>query len=329
MPMSSNASKSEGPTLRRGDKLIVLAGLPRDTLEWTKRTLEADKSQKRARYVGAPSTPNDWRHLYGRANIAELLTLIERESRLCPPHRIILLYVPSRDVGNLMSALEFVCFLAPLELRVSDRSDNRSRIEWRHKKSIAWHVVCQALHRALRATNALKSEITDRRISPFTLPARNFHYPDRGSTISDTYRSFAQHRLGIADIRAKLSPSRFTRDQLPGKAFRGQQHTDLFFQDSRGRVFPPDAYHGRVRVIDEEDFPSTLSLALRQRYRFGVTVRDGILHYDMQYEVPRQLKNEPMYCAKDGTVSVTGSHANVGVNDVVWVPRGWKRVRRK
>ena len=228
-----------------------------------------------------------------------------------------------------MSALEFVCFLAPLQLRVSDRSGNRNRIEWRHNKSTAWHVICQALHRAVRATNALKAEITDRRISPFTLPARNFHYPDSGSTISDTYRSFAQHRLGIADIRAKLSPSKIYERPTSRQGIQRPTAHGPILPRQPGRVFPPDAYHGRARVIDEEDFPSTLSLALRQRYRFGVTVRDGILHYDMQYEVPRQLKNEPMYCAKDGKVSVTGSHANVGVNDVVWVPGGWKRVRRK
>ena len=63
---------------------------------------------------------------------------------------------------------------------------------------------------------------------------------------------------------------------------------------------------------------------MEQRYRFGVIVRDGNLHFDVQYARSRTLENESMYCATVGNVLVTGSHANVGVNDVIWTPDGKK-----
>ena len=130
-------------------------------------------------------------------------------------------------------------------------------------------------------------------------------------------------------LRDTLLPSRFNRDQLPNKAFKGQQYTDRFFQDCRGRVFPPDPYHAQSRIDSGEAAGKGLPLAMRQRYRFGVTVRDGNLHYDVQFEMPRKLQEEQMYCAVEGDVWVTGSHANVGVNDFVWVPDGNKERRQQ
>ena len=53
------------------------------------------------------------------------------------------------------------------------------------------------------------------------------------------------------------------------------------------------------------------------------------MHYDVQYELPRRLHEEPMYCAVKGEVRVTGSHANVGVNDVIWVPDGKKELQEE
>lgn len=304
-----------------GGNLIVLLGLPRDTLAWLKRELAKDTSLRPARYVGAPASRNDWRILYNKDNIAETLHLIANEALSFTPHRIIVLYVPSRDSASLISALDFVCFLAPLIPDNNDPSDG-SAIGWRHRKSTTRDIVYRTLQQALKVTNALKAEITDRRISAFTLPSHNFYYPNSHSTISDSYHDFALHAISISDLKDTIIPSRFTRDQLPNKAFKSQQYTSAFFQDCRGRVFPPDLYHAKSRL--NETLVSGLSLVLRQRYRFGVTVRNGNLHYDVQYELPRKLQKEPMYCAVMGDVVVTGSHANIGVNDVVWVPGGRK-----
>ena len=283
-----------------------------------------DTSRKPAKYVGAPATKMDWRDLYSKSTVTETLNLIERASLTLMPQRIIVLYVPYRDADALISSLDFVCFLAPLAVSDNEWLDSGNPIAWRHDKPVVRKVVHRTLAQALKETNALKAEITDKRISPLTLPARNFCYPDRSSTIKHTYQEFMKHTLSIEEMRTTLTPSRFTRDQLPGKAFKGQQHTDVFFQDKRGLIFPPDIYHAPVRTNQVAQSPSTLSLTLQQKYRFGVLVRDGNLHYDVQYRSPRKLRQEAMYCAMAGNVLVTGSHANVGVNDIVWVPGGTK-----
>ncbi len=326
MPRKGKKRRNVGSP--QGDNLVVIAGLPKDTLQWIIRTLSRDTSQRPARYVGAPSQIDDWRPLYKRTNITETLKLIERENENKPPHRIIVLYIPSRGIDDLISSLQYVCFLTPLKPIDGDWPLNSDTIEWRHEKPTVKSIVYRTLQDALKTTNVLKAEITDNRTSPLSLPAHNFYFPNRHSTISHTYRDFVQQGFKMEQLKENLLPTRFTRDQLPPKAFKGSQYTDHFFQDYRGRVFPIDLHHAPIRYNDEECLNSSLSLVLRQRYRFGVTVRDGNLHYDVQYEYPRTLRKEPMHCAKDGDVLVTGSHANIGVNDVIWVPARKKEPQR-
>ena len=311
------------------DNVIVFLGLGRDILEWIKSKLSTDPSQRSARYVGAPSSLNDWGDLYKKGSLAEAIQLIKREVQSSVPHRIFVLYVPSRNDQHLVSSLGVVCFLTPLEPEPEEILRYGNSIAWRHDKAVVQKTVHRALNQAWRTTNGLKAEITDKSISALSLPARNFYYPNRHSTIADAYEAFAHHTSDLFSLRDTLLPSRFNRDQLPNKAFKGQQHTDRFFQDCRGRVFPPDPYHGQSRNGSGEAVGNGLPLAMRQRYRFGVTVRDGNLHYDVQFEMPREFQREPMYCAVEGDVWVTGSHANVGVNDFVWVPNGKKERRHQ
>lgn len=286
--------------------------------------LKTDTSVKPARFVGAPAPQGDRVSLYKKKNVAEIVTLIERESQALRPHRLMVLYVPSRDADALVTVVDTVCYLAPLNPERSDLPRNHDAIGWRHDKAVVENVVYRALQSALKSTDVLKAEITDKRISAFTLPGRNFYYPSARSPIMNTYRQLARKEVNVADLKSRLVPTRFTREKLHSNAFKGQQYADRFFQDSRGRVFPPDLHHAHNRMDDMGSPSSELSLHLRQRYRFGVTARNGNLHYDVQYEYPRKLNAELMHCAAIGEVLVTGSHANVGVNDVIWVPKGRK-----
>ena len=118
------------------------------------------------------------------------------------------------------------------------------------------------LYSSVEVTNALKAEITDRRISAFTLPSHNFYYPNSHSTISDSYHDFALHAISISDLKDTIIPSRFTRGSTPEQAFKSQQYTSAFFQDCRGRVFPPDLYHAKSRL--NETLVSGLSLVLHR-----------------------------------------------------------------
>ncbi len=312
---------------RRGDIVVVLMGFTRDTLEWLKGKLDRDTSQKSARFVGVPSTPHDWRLLYRQATVAEAIQIVWQEIELQAPYRLIVLYVPSRDDRMLIDSPGMVCYLGPLVPEVNQWASYGGSISWRHNKDIVFDAVNAAMLKARRATNALKAEITDKRISAFSLPARNFYYPDRHSTICGTYLELAEGTVGFKSLRDTLRPLRFNRDQLPGKAFKGKQHTALFFRDLRNRVFPPDPYHGQSRTHSVKAPHDEFPWAVRQRYRFGVIVRDGRLHFDLQYELPRKLHREPMYCAEKGEIKVSGTHANVGVNDFVWVPGGKKETK--
>ncbi len=244
------------------------------------------------------------------------------------PRRILLLYVPSRDDEALLQALDFICYpvklLAPTT--AEDYSIYRTPIWWRHDKLFATSIVTHAIRTAEPEINAVKAEITDKRMSPLALPARNFYFPKGDTAISEIYRVFSREKPGLDAVCRSLLPSRFTRDELNPKAFRGGHYEDHFFQDCRGRVFPLDLHHARSRVPEaaekeSEDKLGKVMAALRQRYRFGVTTREN-LHYDVQYPTPKMLVNEEMQCCFKGDVVVNGSHANTGVNDSIWIPDG-------
>ena len=294
---------------------------------WMERSLTRDSSMKSGRYVCVPSSRKDESKLYPKHYTEQLLKILDQHSRAIRPGRMIVLYVPSDDAVNLLLSLGFVCYMVPLVPKDDGVRVYSSEIGWRHSKKEVGRMVYGALRKAWRTTDALKAEVTDKRMSVFTLPAKNFQFPDRESTISEQYWKFVQGEIDMSHLRDRLFPVRFTRDQLPRKAFKGAHHSDCFFQDARGRVFPPDLYHGHVRDDEGVRLLNGLPRLLSRMYRFGVPVRNGNVHYDVQFTSGRELKGEPMYCAESGAVWVTASHANVGVNDVIWVPDGRKEKR--
>ena len=300
-----------------------------------------DTSRIPARFTGVPAKINDYAELYTSPVKREIHDILATSVRgdgvdsVFTPRRILMLYVPSKDAQSLVYEFGLACFMQPLrETHVSPSPwDN---INWRHDKVAVRAIVYQGLQQAIDTTHALKTEISDKRMTPFALPARNFYFPTADSVIGATYLACMQGEMSFEELRGKLSRKRFTRDQLPAQAFKGSQGSDNFFEDAKGRIFPLDN-HGRSRYpIEEapetEHEPDAISNSdvkrvLEQRYRFGVIVRDGNQHYDVQYPIPRTLRREPMHCAAMGDVWVSGSHANVGVNDFIWTPDGSKDPR--
>lgn len=336
--MARNSRKKKRMPINpgRGIDFVVLAGLPRDPLRSVLDILKKDTSITPTTFTGMPSKVNDKSNLYGKAMVDEM----HRTLAACvggpengwtfAPRRIIVLYVPSVDSANLIRALGLACYPQPM-VPQPNGSWSEDSISWRHDLHSVHDVVYYALSKADRSTNALKNEVTDKRISSLTLPARNFYFPSDETTLEHSYRDCLQGNMKLEQLTDVLSPKRFTRDELPQQAFKGSQRADRFFQDERGRIFPPDQ-HGYNRYpdqstgIDRDSWESTI-LVLEQRYRFGVVVRDGNQHYDVQYAKPKRLQSEPMYCAAEGSVLVTGTHANVGVNDFIWTPDGKKEAR--
>ena len=310
---------------RLGTDLVVLAGLPRFPLRRVLDILYKDTSKRNYRFEGTPSPKDDW-DLYSAPTLTNLQDIIgatvsKQSSASVPtPRRILVLYVPSEDTEHLFAALGFTCYMEPLVSSSTDSCSYGGNV-WRHDSEKVLDYIYQALERATVATDRLKPEITDRGRSPLALPAQNFYFPDRNTTIHATYLRFSRREVSIEELNDTLRTRKFTSDQLPTKVLKSNNNAARYFQDDRGRVFPPDGHHAPSRYAEEGD---TLGQThtLYQRYRFGVVVRDGHIHYDVQYENSVELHNEPMYCAVKGEVLVTGSHANVGVNDVIWAPDG-------
>ena len=341
--MSKNKQTKKRPVISPGwgPDLVLLCGLPRDTLKWIRDLLTKDPTAVRAEFEGVPSTPNDFADLYPKPAIRgmhDILAESVSDNRIdseLPPRRMLVLYVPAEGVQRLMDGLGLFCYMEPI---VPDNGvyEPYHGIGWRHQKSQVKVMVYNALQRALLATDRLTFEITNKRMSPLALPARNFYFPTTHSTMADTYTKFRQSTITLEELKERIIPKKFTKDELASKAFKGNKNSDRFFQDKRDRIFPPDRHaQNRYAAGREIDFDVELQSSvhphpirvLEQRYRFGVIVRDGNQHYDVQYASPRKLQNEPMYCAATGEVSVTATHANVGVNDVIWTPDGTKEPR--
>ena len=324
---------------RQGTDLVFLAGLPRTTLKWILDTLRKDTSKKHLTFDGAPSAKDDFGELYNHANLENILEMIgarvsQNFSNSVPtPRRIFILYVPSKSEELLIEKLGIACYLEPLA--ASDAHPYPiSNILWRHDKEESLNLVSRAIMRATEATNKLKNEITDRGRSALSLPSRNYYYPNRDSLIRDIYLSIARHEISPHQLYDTLKAMKMNSDRLAAKALKSTRSNHRVFRDHRGRLFPPVIDHAPNRY-SESSSPGEFKTAYRnddsdilkvlnQRYRFGVIARNGNLHYDVQYETPRTLHKEPMYCSNDGYVLVTGSHANVGVNDAIWAPDGNK-----
>ena len=318
----------------RGRDLYLLAGLPRNTFKFVVNSLQKDDSRSPARYRGSAAPENDWAPIYSDGAIATLLkrageTLSVDDHKFSPddpslptPRRVVLLYVPAVDAERVLQAVDFFAYTAALKLQPDVPLSTPSDIGWRHHPRDALEIVTRTIDQTTHILNALKAEITDKGLCPLSLPSENFHFPTRDARLAETYRCV--RRSGYLSWKDVLLPeaATFSRDDLSTKGFRSGGYRDRFFEDARGLVFPPDPYHGKSRPVPVDGSDTAKTLLLRQRYRFGVYVRDGNLHYDAQYRHPRTLKDEVMHCGMNGIVKVSGTHANIGVNDVIWTPDG-------
>ena len=306
---------------------------------WILDVLSKDTSKKHLKFDGSPSIKDDWKDLYSQSTLGNIQEIIgaritKNSSAPVPtPRRILILYVPSRGIDLLIERFGIACFLEPL-VPLSSKPSFGNSIAWRHERKDSLDIVADAIQRATISTNALKVEITDKSRSALSLPPRNFYFPDRESEIYDTYLSIVRQEALVQELNDVLKAVKIDGDRLAAKALKSTGNNYRVFRDLRNRIFPPNIHHAPNRFAEgsgkgsegapKQDDGSEILQVLHQRYRFGVVARNGNLHYDVQYESPRWLRKEPMYCVKAGNVLVTGSHANVGINDAIWVPDGHK-----
>jgi len=185
-----------------GKDLFILAGLPRDVLDDVKRYLSDHQSRGLARYEGAPAPIEDTRPLYSDSSIAIMIEQAVafadkgRDKDTTTPRRIIALYVPSHDRARFERLFGFFAYAAPLRpLGTEWQPQDGGALAWRHYKYLVRTVVERAIDEAIKITNILKAEITDRNLTPLCLPSRNFYYPDTNSLIELTYLALVQKAI--------------------------------------------------------------------------------------------------------------------------------------
>ena len=118
-----------------------------------------------------------------------------------------------------------------------------------------------------------------------------------------------------ADRFNELVPREFNSETL--KKLHGEK-TQMCFQDHRRLVFfqpHSTAFHG-VEWEREKIEPNSARRILRSLYRFGAALPQGFQH-DAQREGGNYLDREVFDCDQNGSIVVSGSHANVYANDVV------------
>ncbi len=328
---------------------VIIAGLPMEVSRATVTYLKQHQSLEKATYLSLNSSSNnDYKPLFSEASIKTLhKRMLEQlyirgdsKNPPCPtPRYIFLLYVPSCDADLLLSKFEYFCL--PIKLTketnkfdrqiLNDNFGNSTEISWRHYNNAAKITAHDTLQLIRSEVKKYSRMIASTATSPLVLPPMNYHYPSGADLIDEIYRNIFTGNVGLDELSG-LTPRHFNRDEVSRKV-----HRRNIFQDCRDRIFPNDN-HAPSRLpnppgkyaggsLNDSDFIERfkgLQAYLRQVYRFGVRARDGNVHFDVQFP-QAGLKRESMYCSDDECfVEVTGTHANVGINDAIWVPDGTK-----
>ena len=301
---------ANAPAFRR---LFVLAGLPFGVSRSVKDRLGLDRNLAPADYVEVPFQA--CRPRYDSVASAQLLSAVgdflrarlARGKAIRPrPTSIHLLFVPCATEGKLLAEFDF--FVHPVRL------DERDVVHVAEVNAIYEEIADVVLrigrqeHGFGHLVRAVSGQGKKR--SLLTLPPRNFALEEE-ATLDAEFRRIRTH--GDWEAMA-ITPTRFLREQLP-KAMKKQQPKAWFYQDARGRVFPPDLRPHGVEHGDWPAEPTALRTYLSSLFRFGVRMTDGA-HDDVQFE-NRNFDAERFFCSTKGELLVNGTHVNVYPNDFV------------
>jgi hypothetical protein len=307
-----------GSAARRVD-MVVLAGLPPEHCTWAVESL-----QSRARVaVGAPSAARDG-VLYPTRVVQTLLKAAvqfaaRRRSQgpLSPihPNFVTLLYVRSPDEEALLSAFDFA--VLPVPLGVLGVYGETGRM-LRHERAAVQAELGDAFAPGARA-NAAAGEVrqrVDRRseADALLLPPANFRV-NRG----DLTAMFKEYRSGFREPRDRfpeLSPTALNSDALPRLAKDEVRRVHVDERDLAFLHADDVAFHGHPRELPEDAESEAHRSLLRTLYRFGGALLPGF-HHDVQRRDGREMLDTPFDCCVAGSVTVSGSHANVYPNDFV------------
>ena len=301
-------------------RLYVIAGFPKDRERQVVAALERKFPKDKAKFVTSAAS-QDNNNLYQGSPEALLRAAagFAIRTRCCKaaewkpvvPGRLVLLYIPSPDQDLLLSAFAHFAFSAPIEEPEGYCGPCRA---WRHDPGLVVAPVERAIKRLLEEDQPLRAMPRD---DLRMLPPNNF-FCDEGQCLSDGFRSVAVGVANWGDLNRKLELKQFHVGPLPPQVMNGKKKLRCYV-DYRGIAFPPSAvgqYHALPRDISQDAPITELQALLKQLYRFGSVIDYGF-HHDAQYPSSKPLNGTKFFCAREGEIHVSTTHANVYPNDVV------------
>lgn len=306
--------------------LVVLAGFPKGVTPALVQRVRSFKPRFEA--VSVPFSEDDNR-VYGPGSpaIRQLLlaacgsTLTQQakppNGPVPPPNRLLLLYARVPGFEELLRSFEF----APFPIPVTPPKESSSWHPWRKDTEYVWTQIREALAFANEPSGAammvrLRVERLDP-ADPLLLPPQNFHTPNK-RPLRELFAEVQRGGRAWNGLAVGSMPvAKYDFRSLPNFFRRTGGKEKRFATDRRGLVFASanKAQHGAVRAVPPVD-AAEASRLLRSLFRFGTPVPQGFQH-DVQWPGTRLLQHEPFQCAERGEVPVSGSHANVYLNDVV------------
>jgi hypothetical protein len=301
--------------------LFLIAGLPNPLHQRIEKFLQS-LAGTNTKVISNPSPSHNG--LLYKNSVAVLLEAAARfairrlknrsDDQCLRPKRIALFYVPAADDQILLSAFDFFVFPIPLrELANFDESGHQKRHDPQRCEEAVRHGI-EVYKQELVLT--VQQRIESRKSSEaLLLPPMNFHL--QGQRAGDSFRELTRGiRAWQSVLPDEAVVEHFDYERLPD--FLRHQETQMIYKDSRGVVFPcARAYeqHGGIE-FDHEAKVEVLCDLLQSIYRFGAALPTGF-HHDAQLEGGKQLKDIPFDCSRNGSLSVTASHANIYPNDFV------------
>jgi len=228
------------------------------------------------------------------------------------PGRVILLYVQAPDEEKLLTAFDFFCWPVPLK---KPPCDSRRPDGWRLDPKLAANVVQEAIT-GLETHDRPAQNLP--RNAVITLPPENFRPERNAPTLAESLVEVRQGRLKLEELEKAVIINKFTKEELP-KVLKGAMKGH-FYVDHRGIAFPPakaeTGDHAPARELAEDADVKSIQLFMNQLYRLGSPLGMGY-HHDAQYPNGKKLDEDQFHCCVNGTVLVSGTHANIYPNDFV------------
>lgn len=328
MPKRNKRHRRRALPVNRSGNLFVIAGIPGGISQEIVSWLEGAFS-KNDKFIVQAASRNDYR-VYGASYVDLLIEAVSKNTikrRRSPssdptPAGLFLLFVPTPDHADLLDRFDFCAY--PFALTgLAER--NETGTMRRH----SFDGTKAELERLLRGNpssrmgfNTLKERISRQcNDEELLLPPRNFVIEEETEEserriLASDFKKYRNGECSWSDRMSNLELVRVDHEEIAHLAYGRKLN---LYRDARGlyfRLSEPNEHHGAVREMEADASVRDLLLMMKSLYRFGAPLPSG-LHHDIQFRRGVTINGVKFNCARDDTVSRSGTHVPVYPNDVV------------